>query len=99
MWKQFVQHRVLEIRSVLPGDRWKHCPGTENPADLPSRGLPPIELAHSSLWTNGPEWMGRSNQSQEIEMAEECAIELRVKDRPAVVSLVATNNSIDVGQL
>ena len=102
VWKQFVQHRVLEVRSVLPGDRWKHCPGTENPAELPSRGLPPMELAGSSLWTNGPEWMGRtteSNQFQEIEMPQECAIELRAKDQPAVVSLIATSNSIDVGQI
>ena len=100
MWKQFVQHRVLEIRSVLPGDCWKHCPGTENPADLPSKGLPPMELACSRLWTNGPEWMGcpsESNRSQEMEMSEECAIELRAKDRPAVISLIAISDSNDVG--
>ena len=103
VWKQFVQHRVLKIRSVPPGDCWKHCPRTKNPADLPSSGLPPMELARSNLWTDGPQWMmGRptkSNQFQEMEMPEECATELRTKDRPAVVSLFATSHSIDIGQI
>ena len=46
-WKQFVQHRVDEIRTLLPVDCWRHCPGPENPADLPSRGVSPTELAQS----------------------------------------------------
>ena len=40
-WKQFVNHRVAEIRQLLPTDIWAHVPGVENPADLASRGVNP----------------------------------------------------------
>ena len=40
-WKQFVNHRVAEIRQLLPTDIWAHVPGVENPADLASRGENP----------------------------------------------------------
>ena len=38
-WKQFVQHRVTQIRRLLPVDCWRHCPTDSNPADIPSRGM------------------------------------------------------------
>ena len=36
--KQFIQNRVIKIRDNLPGIKWLHCPGSLNPADIPSRG-------------------------------------------------------------
>ena len=36
-WRQFVQNRVNQIRSLVPVEAWAHCPGTENPADILSR--------------------------------------------------------------
>ena len=56
-WKAFVQNRVYEIRQLIPPIRWAHCSGRDNPADLPSRGLTPRELAASQLWKNGPDWL------------------------------------------
>ena len=56
-WKPFVQNRVNEIRALLPPNQWTHCPGKENPADLPSRGLTIQELKESSLWWEGPSWL------------------------------------------
>ena len=38
-YKQFVESRVREIRQIVPPESWGHCPGIENPADLPSRGM------------------------------------------------------------
>ena len=57
VWKQFVQHRVIEIRNLLPSVCWRHCPGVDNPADLPSRGVKPADLAKSELWIMGPQWI------------------------------------------
>ena len=38
-WKQFIENRVITIRTLVQPNAWNHCPGTENPADLPSRGI------------------------------------------------------------
>ena len=53
-WKPFVQHRVDEIRKLVPEECWNHCPGADNPADLLSRGMNCRELENSVLWWNVP---------------------------------------------
>ena len=35
-WKQFVQNRIMEIKSLIPKEHWRYCPGELNPADLPT---------------------------------------------------------------
>ena len=53
-WKPFIQNRVFEIRRLLSPECWSHCAVRDNPADIPSRGLTPKELATSKL---GPDWL------------------------------------------
>lgn len=80
-WKPFVQNRVNEIRNSIPAEHWSHCPGKTNPADLPSRGLSPLELSVSQLWCSGPDWLKAyvNSQSEDVMsvMPEECAPELK----------------------
>ena len=59
IWKQYVQHRVEEIRSLTSKDSWRHCPGELNPADIPSRGLNAKDLSVNSTWWNGPSFLLR----------------------------------------
>ena len=99
VWKQFVQRRVTENWELLPDNCWHHCLEIDNPADLPSRGLSPIELACSELWAKGPRWLGSptANESvQDMTMPEDCATELRMADRPATVSLLVADVKLDI---
>ena len=34
----------------VPPESWGHCPGIENPADLPSRGMKAEALKQSEIW-------------------------------------------------
>ena len=63
-WKPFVQNRVQEIRALLPSVHWSHCPGQDNPADLPSRGCTHQHLSECQFWLTGPEWLKQRSYTQ-----------------------------------
>lgn len=50
-------NRIITIRSLIPARLWRHCPGRQNPADIPSRGATASDLLRNPLWLNGPEWL------------------------------------------
>ncbi len=56
-WKLFVENRVQEIRQLVPKELWEHCPGKDNPADIPTRNNNPTTLNTNSRWFKGPEWL------------------------------------------
>ena len=60
-WKEFVANRVEAIHELVPRAQWHHVPGTENPADLASRGLSPLELKNQQIWWEGPSWLSESS--------------------------------------
>ena len=49
MWKQYVRHRVKDIHRLTDKESWRFCPGSENPADLPSRGTTATDLSSNTL--------------------------------------------------
>ena len=52
----FVENRVAEIKRSSD-ITFCYIPSDQNPADLPTRGLPVNELANASLWWHGPMWL------------------------------------------
>lgn len=56
-WKQFVSNRVREIQTLTNPARWFHCPGSENPADVLSRGTLGQRLMELDTWWGGPPWL------------------------------------------
>ena len=55
-WSQYVRRRVDEILKVSDKEQWFHCPGSQNPADLPSRGKYK-GLVTNILWWAGPSFL------------------------------------------
>ena len=56
-WKPFVANHVTEIQALLDPSVWRYCPGPENPADLPTKGMSASKLKQSQLWWEGPTWL------------------------------------------
>jgi len=56
-WKEFVHNRVCYIQETIPQARWKFVAGSDNPADLATRGLTPKQLKEKTLRWNGPSWL------------------------------------------
>ncbi|XP_055841189.1 uncharacterized protein LOC129908595 [Episyrphus balteatus] len=56
-WKTFVANRISQIQTDLPHIKWSHVRSADNPADLATRGISPIELQNNNLWWNGPSWL------------------------------------------
>ena len=52
-WKQYISHRVTEIRRLIVCEKWQHCPGDINPADIPSRGLSSVD---NKIWWKQPKF-------------------------------------------
>lgn len=56
-WQMFVANRVSEIQHLTRAGQWNHIAGSENPADVISRGMTPGRLADHPTWWSGPEWL------------------------------------------
>ena len=41
---------------------FRYIPSDQNPADLPTRGLPVNELSNASLWWHGPMWLEKPEE-------------------------------------
>ena len=97
VWKQYVSHRVEEIRRLTSRDAWRHCPGTTNPADLPSRGMSGPDLSTAQIWWNGPqflllpesEWPVCSNTST----IDAAATDELVKDQSSIVHVLPVSSA------
>ncbi|CAD6196229.1 unnamed protein product [Caenorhabditis auriculariae] len=53
----FFRNRVSKIKELCANVDFRHIKGTDNPADLLTRGCTPEELRTTRLWWNGPEFL------------------------------------------
>ncbi|UYV79644.1 hypothetical protein LAZ67_18000155, partial [Cordylochernes scorpioides] len=60
-WSVFVAGRVKKIRQNSSITDWRHVPGKENPADIPSRGASISQLI-TTRWWEGPVWLKKEEQ-------------------------------------
>jgi len=82
-WKQWVCNRVLQIQEITNSDQWRHVPGVDNPANLPSRGTTAWELVDNPKWFQGPTWLHQPeskwpNEPLANEVSEECRKEQKL---------------------
>ena len=57
LWKQYIRSRVNKIRALSEKEQWRFCPGSQNPIDLPTRGMSANELLKSELWHHEPQYL------------------------------------------
>ena len=60
-WSIYVSNRVSQIQELTHTFSWRHVQSSDNPADLPSRGVLPQDLLHSRLWFHGPTFLSDPN--------------------------------------
>ena len=69
----FVANRVVEIHTLTSPDRWFHCSGVQNPADLLTCGVTAEELIFSKVWLQGPKFLVE-RRSDEVDLLEPSAV-------------------------
>ena len=94
-WKQYVKHRVTEIRNLTSRQAWRHCPGKHNPADLPSRGVSAKDLTLNEMWWNGPEFLYRPEnewpETKSTQTEDESVLQELLKNPINVTHSLASN--------
>lgn len=66
-WKNYIANRVGAIHTLTPEAIWRHVRGSENPADLATRGVAANELIQSELWLKGPQWLSYPEEKWPIQ--------------------------------
>ncbi|XP_062557237.1 uncharacterized protein LOC134222109 [Armigeres subalbatus] len=61
-WQTFIGNRTAEIQQLTHGHSWNHVKGTENPADLISRGMLPQDFSVTTVWRCGPSWLSNEEE-------------------------------------
>ena len=97
-WKQFVCHRVNEILKLTNKEDWGHCPGTENSADLGSRGVLASKLKEDLLWWLGPKWLCSLEKAWPKHKVVVTS-ESKEEEKKTVVMVASVRESLSVSQI
>ena len=108
VWKQFVRHRVSDILSDSQRNEWFYCPGTQNPADLPSRGMYGPTVERNFFWWEGPGFLKRPPTEwpvQKEDFESKSALVESIKQIPNVARVLASkeissiSNIVEIGRI
>ena len=92
-WKTFVANRVSEIQTMTDISAWRHVSSSDNPADLPSRGVSINNLKDCDLWWHGPTWFEKDNSTWKLKPNFEIPEDI---PEQRTVSCVAINGESDI---
>ena len=98
-WNLFIENRVQEVRIRVYHSLWSHCPGKENPADLPKHWSDPTQLATNSCWWNGPEWLKKDEEYWPNPLLAQDASQTCLEEMKSVGNKVKQENSTVVTQV
>ena len=89
-YKPFVSARVGEVQSNSDPTQWRHVPGSLNPADDISRGIPVSQL--QDRWKTGPEFLSLpEEQWPDDQVQPDCAaVDEEKRKVKAVMNLTST---------
>ena len=95
-YKVFVGNRIKIVQEKTKQENWRWVPGTENPADIPSRGIWPLNEKQGQLWLNGPKflWTGEYPEQPALKK-EQCEMK---KTATNAVAVVTHEPIIDIGR-
>lgn len=93
-WNIFVGNRVKEIRHSSNPSSWRHVPGHQNPADLPSRGCDVLQLEASEWWL-GPPFLRGDHDTWPVNNIRCTAEELQLEQRHTALCMLIINDDID----
>ena len=102
VWKQFVRHRVSDILRDSQREEWFYCPGPQNPADLPSRGMYGPHLERNLFWWEGPGFLKHPSTKwpkQEMSFESKSALEEGTKQIPNVTHVLASKEILNVSKV
>ncbi|XP_050294309.1 uncharacterized protein LOC126734653 [Anthonomus grandis grandis] len=86
--KTFIANRIAQIQSITNIDEWRYIRTVDNPADLLTRGIPPLSLLNSTLWFHGPSWLTEDEWPTDI-------VDLSNIDTPELRNVTSFHVSIE----
>lgn len=78
----FVANRITEIQLLSNLSDWYYIETKQNPSDLGTRGVLPIELPKLSLWWEGPSFLKESNKFKVFQPDENLILPLEDEKKP-----------------
>ena len=70
----YVSNRVCKVRDRTSLEQWRYVPGTDNPADIASRGCRPRRLTNDRMWFQGPTFLLEGPEPEQPQLIEDAAV-------------------------